>query len=167
MVFQGRTFTAREVFIKVILSHPCCLFWQQICFKVSLIRLHTEGFCFTTLGDRFQGDYPIIIQYADDKLLFLQADVHQLFALKCLLRSFADSTGLQINFAKSLLVPINVSEEKAQHLARTFGCVVGSLPFTYLGLPLGTTRPTVTDFLPLICRIERRLDGLSFFMILW
>lgn len=107
------------------------------------------------------------MQYADDTLLFLQADARQLFLLKGLLRSFADSTGLQglqINFAKSLMVPINVSEERISHLARTFGCTVGTLPFTYLGLPLGTTWLTVTEFMPLICRIERRLAGLSQFL---
>jgi hypothetical protein len=81
------------------------------------------------------------------------------FILKGLLRSFGDSTGLQINFAKSLMVPINVSEEKTARLARTFGCAVGLLPFIYLGLPLGTTRPAVTDFMPLICRNERRVGG--------
>jgi hypothetical protein len=121
------------------------------------------GLLLHPLGDKFPGDFPII-QYADDMLLFMQAVARQLFTLNCLLRSFADSTGLQINFAKSSLVPINVSEEKASHLSRTYGCVVGSLAFTYLGLPPGTTRPAVTDFLPLICRIERRLAGLSQFL---
>ena len=53
------------------------------------------------------------------------------------------------------------TEERAQHLASTFGCIVGQLPFTYLGLPLGTTRPAVVDFLPLVCRIERRMAGIS------
>jgi len=53
------------------------------------------------------------------------------------------------------------TEERAQHLASTFGCIVGQLPFTYLGLPLGTTRPAVADFLPLVCRIERRMAGIS------
>jgi hypothetical protein len=38
------------------------------------------------------------------------------------------------------------------------------MPFTYLGLPLGTTRPSVQDFLPLISRIERRLMGLNTFL---
>jgi hypothetical protein len=35
------------------------------------------------------------------------------------------------------------------------------MAFTYLGLTLGTTRPYVQDFSPLICRIERRLCGIS------
>jgi hypothetical protein len=50
-----------------------------------------------------------------------------------------------------------MSVEKLQHLAATFGCSTGSLPFTYLGLPLGLTKPKVEDFLPLVTRCERRL----------
>lgn len=35
------------------------------------------------------------------------------------------------------------------------------MPFTYLGLPLGTTKPLVQDFLPMVNRIEKRVMGLS------
>jgi hypothetical protein len=31
------------------------------------------------------------------------------------------------------------------------------MPFTYLGLPMGTTKPTVTNLLPLVNRIERKV----------
>jgi hypothetical protein len=31
------------------------------------------------------------------------------------------------------------------------------MPFTYLGLPLGTTKPLVKDFIPILSRIEKRL----------
>lgn len=87
------------------------------------------------LSDDFQGDYPIV-QYADNTLLIMPGDARTLFNLRGLLRSFSDSTGLHVNFAKSFLVPINMSNERASHLANTFGCQVGSMPFTYLGLPL-------------------------------
>ncbi len=49
-------------------------------------------------------------------------------------------------------------------LASTFGCSIGTLPFTYLGLPLGTSRPKVVDFSPLTDRIERRLTASSAFL---
>lgn len=88
------------------------------------------------LSDSFGGDYPII-QYADDTLLILPGDARTLFNLKGLLRSFYDSTGLHVNFGKTFLVLINMCENRASHLARTFGCQTGSMPFTYLGLPLG------------------------------
>lgn len=42
----------------------------------------------------------------------MQADPKQLFCLKALLHSFAESTGLKVNFHKSCLVPINVRAEK-------------------------------------------------------
>jgi hypothetical protein len=49
-------------------------------------------------------------------------------------------------------------------LAGTFGCSKGSLPFTYLALPLRLSRPRVQDFLPIINRCEKRLTGLSSFL---
>jgi hypothetical protein len=42
-------------------------------------------------------------------------------------------------------------------MAGVFGCSVGTYPFTYLGLPMGTTKPRVEHFAPLVCRIERRI----------
>jgi hypothetical protein len=89
-------------------------------------------------------DFPIV-QYADDTLLFLQADARQLLFLKALLHSFATSTGLQVNYRKSHMYPINITQERLSHLAATFGCDVGSMPFTYLGLPMGTTKPHIED----------------------
>ena len=74
----------------------------------------------------------------------MQGDTRQLFFLKAILNSFAESTGLKVNYAKSMMVPINISEHKLNLLANTFGCSIGSLPFTYLGLPLSTTKPTFT-----------------------
>jgi len=112
------------------------------------------------ISDNFGGDFPII-QYADDTLLILPGDARTLFNLKGILRPFSDSTGLHVNFSKSFLVPINMSSSRAQHLANTFGCHLGSMPFTYLGLPLGTTKPSVQDFSPLLNRIERRMSGFS------
>jgi hypothetical protein len=45
------------------------------------------------------------------------------------------------------------------NLANTFGCDIGSLPFTYLGLPLGTSRPTIQDLTPIVDQSERRLNA--------
>jgi hypothetical protein len=112
------------------------------------------------LSDSFAGDFPIV-QYADDTLLILPGDARVLFNLKGLLRSFSDSIGLHVNFSISFLVPINMNINRASHLANTFGCKVGSMPFTYLGLPLGITKPTLTELTPLLTKIERRLSSIS------
>lgn len=105
-----------------------------------------------------------IIQYADDTLIVLEASAPQLFFLRGILQSFSDSTGLRVNYSKSMMVPINLNNERLVHLARTFGCQTGSFPFTYLGLPMGLTKPKVDDFLPLISKCEKRLSFISPFL---
>lgn len=61
----------------------------------------------------------------------MEACPKQLFFLKSLLNTFADSTGLSVNYHKSFIVPINVEEEKMKHLASTFYCQVGALPLSW------------------------------------
>jgi hypothetical protein len=46
----------------------------------------------------------------------------QLLALKAILNTYADSTGLKVNYAKSIMVLINVPPERLIHLAATFQC---------------------------------------------
>lgn len=84
--------------------------------------------------------------------------------LKAILNSFAESTGLKVNYSKSVMVPINISDDRFDILAQTFGCTKGTLPFTYLGLPLSLTRPTVADYWPLVNKCERRLSSVSSFL---
>jgi len=62
------------------------------------------------------------------------------------------------------MYPINLTVDKLNNLAATFGCCAGSLPFTYLRLPLGLTKPKIDDFLPLVTRCERRLISTSLFL---
>lgn len=48
-------------------------------------------------------------------------------------------SGLKINVSKSRIFGIGIPEEEVQTWARSVGCGYGSLPFTYLGLPVGTS----------------------------
>jgi hypothetical protein len=108
-------------------------------------------------------DFPIL-QYADDTLIFMQGDVNRLQHLKDILHSFAESTSLRVNFEKSFMVPINISEDRLNILATTLGCSKQSLPFTYLGLPLSITKPSVAHFWPLVYECEMRLVNFSSFL---
>jgi hypothetical protein len=96
----------------------------------------------------------------------MQACSRQLLFLKGILEAFAQSTGLRVNFAKSCPLPINLANEKAAHLAGLFGCKLESFPFTYLGLPLGLTRPRIRDLGPLYSRINQRLTATASFLSL-
>ena len=110
-----------------------------------------------------EGKFPVV-QYADDTLVILPADPVQLQTFKELLDLFASITGLKINYNKSNLIPINLSSEEASAMAQIFSCQIASMPFTYLGLPMGTTKPSMKDFAPLIDRVERRLNATVSFL---
>jgi hypothetical protein len=77
----------------------------------------------------FITDFPVV-QYVDDTLLIMEACLLQLFTLNALLNTFADFTGLKVNYAKSSLYPINISQERLKLLATTFQCKQRELPFT-------------------------------------
>lgn len=106
----------------------------------------------------------LVLQYADDTLIVMEACSRQLLTLKALLHSFGESTGLKVSYNKSVMIPINIDDSRLNHLACTFNCEKGSLPFTYLGLPLGLTKPKVIDFSPLVNRCERKLAATSVFL---
>jgi hypothetical protein len=91
----------------------------------------------------------------------MEAD--QLVVLKEILEEYTAFTSLEANFHKSSLVPINLNEEETNSLANMIGSTA-SMPFTYLGLPMGTTKPTIRELSPLIDRVEKRLThSASFF----
>lgn len=54
-----------------------------------------------------------------------------------------------------------MTEEKAEQLAGVFGCQIETLPFTYLGLPMGTTKPRVEHYGPIMNKTEKRLTSIS------
>jgi hypothetical protein len=123
-------------------------------------KAHRQDLLHLPILSRDEVGFPIV-QYADDTILILKASQRELHYLKALLERFSLSTGLRINYAKSCLVPINVSTEKATHLAGLFGCKIESLPFTYLGLPLGTTKPRIEHYGQIMSSTERKLSLVS------
>jgi hypothetical protein len=54
-----------------------------------------------------------------------------------------------------------MTTEKAELMVGVFGCKVQEMPFTYLDLPIGTTRPRVEHYDPLMNRMERQLISIS------
>jgi hypothetical protein len=66
-------------------------------------------------------DFPVI-QYANDTLVIMKANASELICLKSILQTFTDSTGLKVNFNKSWMMPINISEDRLTHFASTLFC---------------------------------------------
>ena len=85
-----------------------------------------------------RGDELVIshLLYADDMLLFCEADKDQIKFLSWTLTWFEAVLGLKIDLNKSEIIPIG-PVTNMEELASKLGCEVGSVPTFYLGLPLG------------------------------
>ena len=98
------------------------------------------------------------LQFADDMLLFCNADEDQLRNVKAILLCFEVVSGLRVNFLNSELIGIKVNEDQLNRMANIFGCKASGFPSTCLGLPLcgGTT----TNFLwsPVLERMENKIS---------
>ena len=74
--------------------------------------------------------------FANDTLIFSDADLDQMLLLCMLLIWFEAMSGLKINLGKSELVPVG-AVHNIELLVAVLDCKQGSLPTKYLGLPLG------------------------------
>ena len=80
--------------------------------------------------------------FADDRLIFCKNSHDQITFLCWLLMQLENLTVLKINLEKSEIIPIGRVDD-VEALAPKLGCKVGSLPTTYLGLPLGARYTSV------------------------
>lgn len=74
------------------------------------------------------------------------------------MRCFEGVTSLKVNLAKSALIGVG-EVPNLDMLATDLGCRIGSLPVTYLGLPIGAQYKSVNVWNPVVERIQRRLLG--------
>ena len=95
--------------------------------------------------------------FANDTILFCDADVEQFLYVRMLL-CFQIVTGLKVNVLKSEMVPIG-EVPNIHVLVEILGCRIGSLPMTYLGMPLGASHKSPTIWNPILEKIERKLAG--------
>ncbi|RVW41391.1 hypothetical protein CK203_095197 [Vitis vinifera] len=89
-------------------------------------------------------------------VVFYEAKKEHLTHLSWTLFWFEAASGLRINLAQSEIIPIGEVEE-VDVLAMELGCRVGSLPSSYLGLPLGAPNKAISVWDGVEERVTRRL----------
>ena len=113
---------------------------------------------FKVEGRRGGGECVSHLLFADDTILFYDADVEQILHIQLLLLSFQAVTGLMVNVHKSEMIPIG--EVVDVHVwAEILGCRVGTLPMSYLGMPLGASHNSPSIWNPILEKIEWKLAG--------
>lgn len=83
---------------------------------------------------------PVVVshlQFADDTLILSEKSSANVHTMRAVLILFEALSGLKVNFSKSQLVGVNVSDSWLLEAALVLSCRVGCLPFVYLGLPVG------------------------------
>jgi hypothetical protein len=78
-----------------------------------------------------------ILQFADDTIIVGEGNLNNLWSIKTVLRSFEIVSGLKVNFFKSKLYGINLDESFLGAAACFLHCGVDSIPFRFLGIPVG------------------------------
>ena len=96
--------------------------------------------------------------FANDTLIFCDANSHHLAALRGILSKFEVVSRLKINMLKSEMAPIG-NVPNMEELVEILGCKQSSLPLKYLGLLLGATHKEETIWNPILEKMEQRLAG--------
>jgi len=77
------------------------------------------------------------LQFADDTLIFSEAEEPYIFMIQKILIGFQALSGLVVNYKKSGLIILGKDDSWAQRMANMTGCLLVELPVKYLGIPLG------------------------------
>ena len=94
--------------------------------------------------------------FADDTVVFCEANKEHLTHLSWILFWFETASSLRINLAKSEIIPVGEVDE-IDELAVELRCRVGSLPSQYMGLPLGAPNKAHSVWDGVEERVRRRL----------
>ncbi|KAM0875832.1 hypothetical protein ACQ4PT_036554 [Festuca glaucescens] len=88
--------------------------------------------------------------YADDAVVFLKPQSHEVFAVKELLSLFSEASGLRVNFGKTTATLIRGGLEEENIVRTEMGCTIANFPIRYLGLQLALCPLTKAEWQPML-----------------
>ncbi|GKA16322.1 RNA-directed DNA polymerase, eukaryota, reverse transcriptase zinc-binding domain protein [Tanacetum coccineum] len=100
-----------------------------------------------------------LIFYADDLIITTEWNPGDSDNIIRVLYVFYLASGLKININKSNIYGIGVSDDEVSNMARNSRCAVGSFPFTYLGLPIGSNMVHISSCKTLTDRFQLRISS--------
>lgn len=97
--------------------------------------------------------------FADDLMVFADGTKASIEGILKVFGEFDKMSGLKISMEKSILFLVGSSTQRREEIQNQFLFAAGTLPVRYLGLPLLTKRMTISDYLPLIEKIKKRIGS--------
>lgn len=110
-----------------------------------------------TIG--FEGLNVSHLQFADDTILFYEADWVEVTNVKRILRFFEVVSRLKINYHKSAISGVRIEEDIVAEFAARLNYSSYKLPFKYLGLPLGVNPRRKQTWKPVVEKFKNKLAG--------
>ncbi|GJQ98225.1 putative RNA-directed DNA polymerase, eukaryota, reverse transcriptase zinc-binding domain protein [Tanacetum coccineum] len=98
--------------------------------------------------------------FADDVIITMDWNVHDLDNVIRIFQVFFLASGLKINVHKSSIYGIGVASDDVQIMAANAGCSAGTLPLTYLSLPICSNMSLIVNWKPLFDKFRLKLSNL-------
>jgi len=99
------------------------------------------------------------LQFADDTLIIGEKSWLNVRTMRSVLLLFGELSGLKVNFNKSQLTGVNIPASWLSEAAMMMSCRRGTIPFVYLGLPIGGDIRKISFWKPVVDRIVSRLSS--------
>ncbi|GJT34824.1 putative RNA-directed DNA polymerase, eukaryota, reverse transcriptase zinc-binding domain protein [Tanacetum coccineum] len=97
--------------------------------------------------------------FADDVIITTDWNMHDLDNVIRIFKVFFIASSLKINIHKSSIYGIRVASDDVQIMAANTGCSAGTLPLTYLGLPIGSNMSLIVNRKPLVDKFCLKLSS--------
>lgn len=97
-----------------------------------------------------------ILQFTEDTMLICDGYTENLWSIKAILRGFKLASGLRVNLSKNHIYEVNLAQEVLQISSSFLDCKIGTMPFKFLGIPVGASlrrRSTWNSIVDIIKRI--------------
>ena len=99
--------------------------------------------------------------FAEDTLIIGEKSWLNVRSMRAVLLLFKEVSGLKVNFHKSMLTGVNIPDSWLVEAASMMNCHRGSIPFVYLGLPIGGDSRKLSFWKPVADRIVAHMSSWS------
>ncbi|GJS75596.1 putative RNA-directed DNA polymerase, eukaryota, reverse transcriptase zinc-binding domain protein [Tanacetum coccineum] len=101
---------------------------------------------------------PYLVPFMNDALIMGEWSLLNAKNLSRILTCFHLSSGLKVNFYKSKLFGIGVTNSEVNSLASTIDCLPSHFPCIYVGLPIGGNMARCANWSILVDKFQKRLS---------
>lgn len=98
-----------------------------------------------------------LLQYADDTIFWEESSLLNMVVIKSMMRCLELVSRLKLNFNKSCFGVLGAERSESIKFAKLLNCILVSLLFIYLGMPIGVNPRRKKTWNPVIAKFKNKL----------